>query len=71
MMALVWLIDLVVIVVKILGGRTTVNPILRFGLWLALLCVLAAGLAAVGAGFVLLQQYLSGDLETTGPELPW
>ncbi|MFD4404240.1 hypothetical protein ACFWPH_15930 [Nocardia sp. NPDC058499] len=71
MMALVWLIDIVVIVVKILGGRTRVNPILRFGLWLALLCVFAAGLAAVGAGFVLLQQYLSGDLDTTGPELPW
>ncbi|WP_280421264.1 hypothetical protein [Nocardia carnea] len=71
MMALVWLIDIVVIVVKILGGRTTVNPILRFGLWLAVLCVLAAGLAVVGAGSVLLQQYLSGDLDTTGPELPW
>lgn len=71
MMALVWLIDIVVIVVKILGGRTTVNPVLRLGLWLALLCVLAAGLAVVGTGFVLLQQYLSGDLDTTGPELPW
>lgn len=71
MMALVRLIDILVIVVKILGGRTSVNPILRFGLWLALLCVLAAGLAAVGAGLVLLQQYLSGDLETNGLELPW
>ncbi|MFI5714311.1 hypothetical protein [Nocardia sp. NPDC051750] len=71
MMALVWLIDIVVIVVKILGGRTTVNPILRFGLWLALLCVLAAGIAVVGAGLMLLQQYLSGDLDTTGLELPW
>ncbi|WP_280508720.1 hypothetical protein [Nocardia flavorosea] len=71
MMALVWLIDIVVIVVKILGGRTKVNPVLRLGLWLALLCVLAAGLAVVGAGFVLLQRYLSGDLDTTGPELPW
>ncbi|WP_280401779.1 hypothetical protein [Nocardia carnea] len=71
MMALVWLIDIVVIVVKILGGRTTVNPVLRLGLWLALLCVLAAGLAAVGAGLVLLQHYLSGDLGTTGSGLPW
>lgn len=69
MMALVWLIDILVIVVKILGGRMRVNPILRFGLWLALLCVLAAGIAAAGAGFVLLQQYLTGDLETAG--LPW
>ncbi|MGW5753909.1 hypothetical protein [Nocardia rhamnosiphila] len=69
MMALVWLIDILVIIVKILGGRMKVNPILRFGLWLALLCVLVAGIAAVGAGFVLLQQYLTGDLETAG--LPW
>lgn len=71
MMALVWLIDIVVIVVKILGGRTKVNPVLRFGLWLAVLCVLAAGLAVLGAGSVLLQQYLSGNLDTTGPDLPW
>lgn len=71
MMALVWLIDLLVIIVKILGGRMKVNPILRFGLWLALLCVLAAGVAAVGAGLVLLQRYLTGDLDTTGLELPW
>ena len=71
MMALVWLIDIVVIVVKILGGRTKVNPVLRFGLWIALLCVLAAGIAVVGAGLVLLQQYLSGDLQATGLELPW
>lgn len=68
MMALVWLIDIVVSVVKILGGRTRVNPVLRSGLWLALLCVLAAGLAAVGAGLVLLQHYLSG---ATGSGLPW
>ncbi|GGL36904.1 hypothetical protein [Nocardia jinanensis] len=71
MMALVWLIDILVIIVKILGGQMSVDPILRFGLRLALLCVLAAGLAVVGAGFVLLQQYLTGDLATTGPELPW
>ncbi|MEU1984212.1 hypothetical protein [Nocardia sp. NPDC019395] len=71
MMALVWLIDIVVIGLEILGGRTKVNPILRFGLWLALLCVLAAGIAVVGAGLVLLQRYLSGDLDTTGLELPW
>lgn len=71
MMALVWLIDLLVIIAKILGGRMKVNPILRFGLWLALLCVLAAGVAVLGAGLVLLQQYLTGDLDTTGSELPW
>lgn len=71
MMALVWLIDILVIIVKILGGRMKVNPILRFGMWLALLCVLAAGIAVVGAGLMLLQQYLSGDLDTSGLELPW
>lgn len=71
MMALVWLIDILVIIVKILGGRMEVNPVLRFGLWLALLCVLAAGVAVVGTGLVLLQQYLAGDLDTTGWELPW
>lgn len=71
MMALVWLIDILVIVIKILGGRMKVNPVLRLGLWLAVLCVLVAGIAVVAAGLVLLQQYLSGDLETTGLELPW
>ncbi|WP_459548111.1 hypothetical protein [Nocardia sp. X0981] len=71
MMALVWLIDILVVIVKILGGRMKVNPVLRFGLWLALLCVLAAGTAVLGAGLVLLQQYLTGGLDTTGSELPW
>ena len=41
MMALVWVIDIVVIIVKILGGRTQVNPVLRVGMWIALLCVIA------------------------------
>ncbi|WP_278261999.1 hypothetical protein [Nocardia sp. AG03] len=59
MMALVWVIDLVVIIVKILGGRTQVNPVLRFGMWLAVLCVLALGLAAVAGLVVLLHHWLS------------
>ncbi|MET9216713.1 MULTISPECIES: hypothetical protein [unclassified Nocardia] len=59
MMALVWVIDIVVTIVKILGGRTQVNPVLRVGMWISLLCVVAAGLAA-GAGFlVLLERWLS------------
>ncbi|MFD5176936.1 hypothetical protein ACFWM1_14080 [Nocardia sp. NPDC058379] len=59
MMALVWVIDIVVTVVKILGGRTQVNPVLRVGMWISLLCVVAVGLAA-GAGFlVLLERWLS------------
>ncbi|MFD4459468.1 hypothetical protein [Nocardia sp. NPDC058480] len=59
MMALVWFIDIVVIVVKILGGRTQVNPVLRVGMWIALLCVLVLGVAAVGALLVLLEHWLS------------
>ncbi|MEV6220236.1 hypothetical protein AB0M13_01170 [Nocardia fluminea] len=59
MMALVWVIDIVVIVVKILGGRTQVNPVLRVGMWIALLCVIALFLAAVGALVVLLEHWLS------------
>ncbi|MEV0335089.1 MULTISPECIES: hypothetical protein [Nocardia] len=59
MMALVWVIDLVVIIVKILGGRTQVNPVLRFGLWLAVLCALVLGLAAVAGLVALLHHWLS------------
>ncbi|GAB2514501.1 hypothetical protein [Nocardia heshunensis] len=58
MMALVWLIDILVIGIKILGGRMEVNPVLRVGLWVAVLCGVVAGLAAVGAGLVALQHYL-------------
>ncbi|MFF2554539.1 hypothetical protein ACFVUS_26300 [Nocardia sp. NPDC058058] len=60
MMILVWLIDILVIGVKILGGRMKVNPVLRFGLWLAVLSTVAAGVAVVGFGLVLLERQLSG-----------
>ncbi|MEV0249064.1 hypothetical protein AB0H76_20845 [Nocardia sp. NPDC050712] len=60
MMALVWLIDILVIAIKVLGGRTKVNPVLRLGLWLAVLSAAAAGIAALGFGLVLLEQELSG-----------
>ncbi|MBB5915161.1 hypothetical protein BJY24_004028 [Nocardia transvalensis] len=60
MMALVWLIDILVIGVKILGGRTKVNPVLRYGLWVAVLSVLVAGFAVLGLLLVLLQRYLEG-----------
>ncbi|MEC3917871.1 hypothetical protein [Nocardia sp. CDC160] len=60
MMALVWLIDILVIGIKILGGRMKVNPVLRVGLWVAVLCTVAAGIAVVGFGLVLLQSYLEG-----------
>ncbi|WP_067542805.1 hypothetical protein [Nocardia crassostreae] len=58
MMALVWLIDLLVRGVRVLGGRTQVNPVFRFGLWLAVLSAVAAGVAVLGFLLVLLQQYL-------------
>ncbi|MEV6072377.1 hypothetical protein AB0L82_38045 [Nocardia sp. NPDC052001] len=59
MMILVWLIDILVIGVKILGGRMKVNPVLRFGLWLAVLSTVAAGVAVLGFGLVLLEHQLS------------
>lgn len=59
MMALVWVIDIVVTVVKILGGRTQVNPVLRVGMWVALLCVVAVGLAAVAGFVILLERWLT------------
>ncbi|MGN2635781.1 hypothetical protein ACWEKT_19205 [Nocardia takedensis] len=59
MMALVWLIDILVIGIKILGGRRKVNPVLRFGLWLAVLGVLAAGVGGIGLLLVLLEDRLS------------
>lgn len=65
MMALVWLIDIVVIGVKILGGRIKVNPVLRFGLWVAVLCAVGAGIALLGALLVLLQHYLENLPERT------
>ncbi len=58
-MALVWIIDLIVIVVKILGGRMRVNPVLRVALWLAVFSAAAAGAAAVGFGLVLLDHRLA------------
>lgn len=60
-MALVWVIDIVVILVKILGGRIRVNPVLRFGLWLAVLAGAAAGVLLLGALLVLLQRALTGQ----------
>lgn len=60
MMALVWLIDVLVIVVQILGGRRKVHPVLRFGLWVAVLGLLAAGCAALGGLLLLLQRWLEG-----------
>ncbi|MTE15244.1 hypothetical protein [Nocardia aurantiaca] len=60
MMALVWLIDILVIGIKILGGRMKVNPVLRFGLWVAVLCTMAASVSVIGYLLVLLQRHLEG-----------
>ncbi|MFI6167133.1 hypothetical protein ACIBCN_10110 [Nocardia sp. NPDC051052] len=60
MMILVLLIDIVVIGVQVLGGRRRVNPVLRYGLWLAVLSIVVAGIAVVGYLLVLLQRQLSG-----------
>ncbi|WP_040867266.1 hypothetical protein [Nocardia exalbida] len=60
MMAVVWLIDVLVIVVKILGGRMKVNPVLRAGMWVAALSLLLAGCAVLVALVVLLQRWLEG-----------
>ncbi|WP_280216062.1 hypothetical protein [Nocardia cyriacigeorgica] len=68
MMILVWLIDLLVMGIKILGGRMKVNPILRFGLWLAVLSAAAAGVAIVGYGLVALEHQLSGDVAAMGTQ---
>ncbi|WP_408637536.1 hypothetical protein [Nocardia terpenica] len=58
-MALVWLIDILVIGVKILGGRTPVHPVLRYGLWVAVLATLAAGIAVLAGLLVLLNHWLT------------
>ncbi|MFI9408937.1 hypothetical protein [Nocardia gamkensis] len=60
MMAVVWLIDVLVIVVKILGGRMKVNPVLRAGMWVAVLSLLLAGCVVLVALVVLLQRWLEG-----------
>ncbi|MFC4372843.1 hypothetical protein ACFO5K_01915 [Nocardia halotolerans] len=59
MTAVVWVIDLVVTVVKILGGRTRVNPVLRVGMWIAVLCACVLGLAAVAGLVGLLHHWLT------------
>ncbi|KRQ22701.1 hypothetical protein BKG71_21085 [Mycobacteroides chelonae] len=59
MMGLVWVIDVLVIIVQIMGGRRQVNPVLRIGLWVSFVCLLVAGIAALGGLLVLLQMWLT------------
>ncbi|UGT39115.1 hypothetical protein LTV02_23815 [Nocardia yamanashiensis] len=58
MMILVWLIDLLVEGIKVLGGRKRVNPVFRVALWVAVLSAVAAGIAVLGVALVLLQRQL-------------
>ncbi|WP_081347302.1 hypothetical protein [Mycobacteroides chelonae] len=59
MMGLVWVIDVLVVIVQIMGGRRQVNPVLRIGLWVSFVCLLVAGIAALGGLLVLLQMWLT------------
>lgn len=59
MMGLVWVIDVLVIIVQIMGGRRQVNPVLRIGLWVSFVCLLVAGIAALCGLLVLLQMWLT------------
>ncbi|MBV0916683.1 hypothetical protein [Mycobacteroides chelonae] len=59
MMGLVWVIDVLVIIVQIMGGRRQVNPVLRIGLWVSFVCLVVAGIAALGGLLVLLQMWLT------------
>ncbi len=47
-MLVVRAIDLLVIVLKILGGRTKTNPAVRFALWLLTIAAAVAGVAVLG-----------------------
>lgn len=58
-MALVWIIDVVVQYVKILGGRQRVPAVVRLAAWLLLVATLFAGVALVVFGLVRLDQYLA------------
>lgn len=57
-MVLVRLIDLLVIGLQIMGGRREANPLLRLGLWVALLSLVILAIAGVAGLLVLLQYWL-------------
>ncbi|OHU22705.1 hypothetical protein BKG76_11320 [Mycobacteroides franklinii] len=59
MIALVWIIDVLVIIVQIMGGRRKVNPVLRIGLWVSFVCLVAAAVAAMVGLLVLLNMWLN------------
>ncbi len=58
-MALVWIIDVVVQYVKILGGRQRVPAVVRIAAWLLLVAAVLAGVGLVVAGLIRLDQYLA------------
>ncbi|CAM3512910.1 hypothetical protein ACXYTP_22290 [Tsukamurella ocularis] len=63
-MALVWIIDLVVQYVKILGGRQRVPSVVRIAAWLLLIGAVVAGAGLVAFGLVRLNDHL-GTLPPT------
>lgn len=59
MIALVWIIDVLVIIVQIMAGRRKVNPVLRIGLWVSFVCLIVAAVAAVAGLLILLNTWLT------------
>ena len=58
-MALVWIIDVVVQYVKILGGRQQVPAVVRIAAWLLLVAVVLAAAALAVVGLVRLNDPLA------------
>ncbi|MCA0155438.1 hypothetical protein LB823_04430 [Tsukamurella sp. M9C] len=58
-MALVWIIDVVVQYVKILGGRQQVPAVVRIAAWLLLVAVVLAAAALAVVGLVRLNDHLA------------
>ncbi|CAM3288038.1 hypothetical protein [Tsukamurella hominis] len=58
-MALVWIIDLVVQYVKILGGRQKVPAVVRIAAWLLLVAAVITLVGLVVLGLIRLDQYLA------------
>ncbi len=58
LMAVVRVIDVVVMFVKLLGGRLDVPGVFRFAAWIAFLAMIAAGIAVIAIGVILLYRWL-------------
>ncbi len=58
LMAVVRVIDLLVMFVKLLGGRLNAPGAFRFAAWVAFLAMIAAGIALAAVGLILLYRWL-------------